>query len=192
MEPFTILSSFATVGALLAALWQLRRTAKDARMRDEDRRVERALKMYENVVSEGATFEAFHRLSLLLRDVGSRNYKKTTWHVLSDKDLDTGGLLDPRQKKREQEYADLYAVLWFFERAAIALRRGLVSKDILMESVGFHFWWWGQILRNLQSPKASVSVRELASLARLWAIENNLYEEWRKRCLNDFNGGPSI
>jgi hypothetical protein len=191
MDLFSALSSLATAGALIAAIWQVRQGVTDARARDEDRRVERALVLYQSVVAEGATYEGFHRLSVLLRRLGSARFATTTWYVLSDSDLATGGCLDPGEESREQAFADLYTVLWFFERSRISVHRGLVNPDVLMSTLGFHFWWWGQILHELRGPKATEAVRELAQQARLWAETNGCLEDWMSRCSTDFNGGPA-
>jgi hypothetical protein len=175
---------------LLAALWQLRQGVLDGRARDEDRRVERALDLYESLVAQGATYEGFHRLSIFLRRLGTHERGITTWHVVSDGDLDAGGCLDPAEREREQPFADLYAVLWFFERCKTALDRSLVSEDVLMSTVGFHFWWWGQILRDLRGPKATAAVHELAAKATTWAATNKELSDWQACCRTDFDGGP--
>lgn len=192
MTIFDVASSIATVGALLAAIWQLRRQVADGRRRDQDRRVERAIELYEAVVAEGQTHEAFHRLSLLLRRIGSEKYGKTTWKILSDKDIEAGGELDPRNTNREQAYADLYAILWFFERCKMSLRREIVSEDILMETLGFHFWWWGELLRDLKGPKSVHAVHDLAERSRMWASREGLIQDWIVRCADDFNGSGAI
>lgn len=189
---FEAISSIATVGAVLAALWQLRLGLIDGRARDDDRRVERALALYEDLVSEGATYEGFHRLSILLRQIGSSKHGVTTWHVVTDADLGPGGELDPANRERERAFADLYAVLWFFERCKLSLSRGLVSEDVLLETVGFHFWWWGQVLRGLHGPKASMAVHDLAARAEAWAAEQGVLDDWRSRCGTDFDGGPAL
>ena len=192
VQYFEAISSVATVGAVLAALWQLRLGLIDGRARDDDRRVERALALYEDLVSEGATYEGFHRLSILLRQVGSSKHGVTTWHVVTDRDLGPGGELDPANHDRERAFADLYAVLWFFERCKLSLGRGIVSEDVLLETVGFHFWWWGQVLRGMHGPKASVAVHDLAARAEAWATEQRVLDDWQSRCETDFDGGPGF
>lgn len=185
-----MLSSIATAGALLAALWQLRMGVLDGRQRDTDRRVARALTLYQDIVAEGATHEGFHRLSVLLRRLGSGEHKITTWHVLQNGDLGSGGCLDPADASREQAFADLYAVMWFFERCEIALERGLVDRHVLFQTIGFHFWWWGEVLRDLTDPKASDSVHRLAARSREWAAQSGVLHDWERRCISDFAGGP--
>lgn len=192
MSVFEVLSALATVGALCAALWQLRLGLMDGRARDEDRRVERALALYEDLVADGATYEGFHRLSILLRHIGSATYGETTWHIVSDADLEQGGELDPTRIDREQAFADLYAVLWYFERCRLALTRNLVSEDVLMETVGFHFWWWGQVLRDLHGPKATEAVHDLARRAATWAASQGELDNWSQRCPTDFGSGPAL
>lgn len=192
MEWFGPIESLATVGALVAVLWQLRQSVNDGRRRDEDHRVERALTLHEQLVAEGATQEGFHRLSVLLRRLGTAECGTSTWHVLSDTDLERGGCLDPHREDREQAFADLYAVMWYFERCQLALDRHLVSEDVLMSTVGFHFWWWGQLLRNLRGPKATQSVARLAEIARGWSANAGVIGDWHNRCATDFQGGPAI
>lgn len=189
---FEVISSLATLGALLAAIWQLRQAVLAGRVRDEERRVERALVLYEQVVSEGATYEAFHRLSVLLRRLGTAEHGITTWHVVSDEDLNEGGVLDAGDQSREQAFADLYAVLWWFERCLTALDRHLISEDVLMETAGFHLWWWGQMLRELHGPKATRAVRDLGANADAWAQRRGVLDDWRRRCGTDFKGGPAV
>ena len=83
-------------------------------------------------------------------------------------------------------------MLWFFERTEIALRFNLVNPDVLFNAVGFHCWWWGQLLRNIQAPKATFALRNLAPRAAIWASENEVYKEWTSHCTSDFNGGAPI
>lgn len=190
MDVFGGVESVATTGALLAAIWQLRQGLRDGRARDDDRRTERALALYEDVVAESATYEAFHRLSVLLRRRGSADFGTTTWHVLSDADLSSGGYLDPAEVDSAQAFADLYAVMWFFERCEASLDRGLVDHEVLMSTLGFHFWWWGQLLARLVGPKATQAVHGLAADAERWATANGALTDWRARCATDFAGGP--
>jgi hypothetical protein len=185
------LTSIATIGAVLAALWQLGLVVMDGRARDEDRRVERALALCADVVAEGATHEGFHRFSILLRRLGSKTHGATTWHVVRDADLEVGGELDPQRGDREQAFADLYAVLWFFERCEVSLNRKIVSEDVLMQTVGFHFWWWGQVLFELHAPKATVSVHALAVRAEQWAKSQHHLDDWKRRTEFDFDGGTA-
>lgn len=192
VQVFDFISSLATAGALLAALWQLRSGVLDARERDEARRVERALELHEDVVAEGATYEGFHRFSVFLRRIGTQTHGLTTWHVVSDADLLTHGCLDPDDPTREQPFADLYTVLWFFERCQLALERRLVDQEVLMVTLGFHFWWWGQLLRDLRGPKASVAIHDLSQQAADWAAADGRLDDWYDRCLTDFAGSTPL
>lgn len=188
---FEFINSVGTFGALCAAVWQLWRGRKDARARDGDRRVERALEMFDDVVAGGETAEAFHRLSVALRAHGSERHGVSTWHRLQDSDLTAGRFLDAEREERDRLFADLYTVLWFFERVDIALQRQLVDDDVLMQTLGFHFWWWGQVLLNLDGPKASASIHRLSLAAERWAAGNGMLDDWHRRCLTDFDGsGP--
>lgn len=191
MDWINAIGQLATAGALLAAIWQLRKGVIDGRQRDSDRRVERALGYYESVVAEGETQRAFHRLSVALRMQGSQDHGSTTWHVVSDADLRAGGLLDPTDAAKTQLFADTYAVLWLFERCELALSRNIVDRAVLMETLGFHFWWWAQMMRGLRGPKAAASVHCLGGMATNWAHEQGLLEDWHQRCSGDFDaGGP--
>lgn len=191
MDWINAVGQLATAGALIAAIWQLRQGVIDARLRDRDRRVERALGYYESVVAEGETQRAFHRLSVALRLQGSKDHGMTTWHVVYDRDLEAEGFLDPTDAGKTQLFADTYAVLWLFERCELALHRQIVDRDMLMETLGFHFWWWSQMMRGLQSPKAAAAVHRLGTMARTWADDRGRLDEWHARCATDFEGaGP--
>lgn len=161
-------------------------------MRDIDRRTERALELYRDLVVDGDTANAFHRLSVLLRHKGTSQCGVTTWYVMDDDDFNEGGLLDPSLTGLDTPFEDFYRVLWFFERTEIALRFNLVNSDVLFNTVGFHCWWWGQLLRNVQVPKATIALRNLAPRAAVWAKESEVYKEWISHCTTDFDGGAPI
>lgn len=188
MNLLGLIDSIGITGALLAALWQLYRANRDNRQRDADRRTERSLALYEAVVAEGSTYEAFHRLSVFLRREGTRMVGATTWRLLQDHDLEPGGLLDPSDRHNETPFADLYSVLWFFERVEISLDKGLVDREVLMQTLGFHFWWWGQLLCHLHGPKASSAIHHLSVEAQEWASAKGHLHDWRRRCQHDFDG----
>ncbi|MBC7593631.1 MAG: hypothetical protein H7288_06805 [Kineosporiaceae bacterium] len=190
MDLLGIINSIAVTGALLAAIWQLRESNKSARTRDESQRTERALALYRDLVAEGPAAEAFHRLSVYLRREGSMTAGRTSWRLLKNSDLDAGGLLDPSAPDKQQLFADLYTILWFFERTEISRASKIVNPELLMRTLGFHFWWWGQILVDLDAPKASGSIHALSIIAQEWAIETKNLDIWRSSCTFDFDGGP--
>lgn len=188
MYVFEIISSLGTFGALCAAIWQLHLGVKGDKERDEDGRVERSLQLFDEVVAAGGTAEAFHRLSVALREQGTNRVGRTSWHCLSDTDLDSGGFFDVKSTEWGQLFADLYTVLWFFERVETALQHKIVNRDVLMSTLGFHFWWWGEVLQGLRAPKASASLHKLASEAEQWARTNQKLDDWCSRCQHDFGG----
>lgn len=192
MDLLGVINSIGVTGALLAAIWQLRASNTSARERDEAQRTERALNLYKDLVAEGPTAEAFHRLSVFLRREGSAAGGRTSWRLISNADLDAGGLLDPNAREKEGLFADLYTVMWFFERTEISLTSRIVNRELLMQSLGFHFWWWGQILGTLDAPKASTAIRNLAIDAQDWASQTDTLDRWRSRCASDFDGGPGL
>lgn len=188
---FELINAVSVAGALVAAAWQVSRSVRDARARDQDRRTERALELYQDVVADGATAEAFHRLSVQLRHSGSRAHGFTTWHLLSDDDFDAGGLLDPAQDGKPSPFADLYSVLWYFERVENSLTFGLVDREVLFSTIGFHCWWWAQLLQDVRRPKASHSVRRLGAQVEEWGTANGQHAAWSEHCTDDFGGhGP--
>lgn len=166
---FNYLNSAALIGALLVGAFQIRRLALDARERDRDRQTERALELYRDLVVTGDTASAFHRLSVLLRHKGSARHRGTTWYLMDDGGFQEGGMLDPSQVGPNTPFEDIYRVLWYFERVEISLRFNLVRADVLFSSIGFHIWWWGQILRNIHEPKSVQGLRQLEPLVVEWA-----------------------
>jgi hypothetical protein len=161
-------------------------------VRDIDRKTERALDLYRDLVVDGDTANAFHRLSVLLRHKGTSQRGVTTWYVMNDSDFNKGGLLDPSLTGLDTPFEDFYRVLWFFERTEMALRFRLVNPDVLFNAAGFHCWWWGQLLQNIQTPKAIHALRKLAPRAAAWAKESGVYQEWVSHCATDFSGGAPI
>lgn len=192
MDTWELVNTVGIMGALITAAVQVHRAARDAKQRDAERRVERALQLYSDLVVDGATADAFHRLSVLLRQLGSERHGKTTWLLLDDRQFDTGGILDPLKDERHAPFEDLYRVLWYFERVDTALNRGLVDKDVLFETIGFHCWWWAQLLRSVKSPKATAAITALGPRASDWAKAAGEYATWVAKCSNDFDGhGPT-
>lgn len=179
------------VGALLLSAYQTRQLAADSRQRDEERRVELALNLYRDLVVDGDTANAFHRLSVGLRKVGTARHNTITWYLPKDDDLGVGGLMDPSADADGSDFADLYRVMWFFERAHIALTHGLIAKEVFFEAAGFHVWWWNEILRDIEGPKAMSALRALAVEVDSWARSTSRIDSWRSRCMTDFNGGPA-
>lgn len=189
---FNLINSVGIMGALLVGVYELRRTAREARARDEDRRVERSLELHKDAATEGETAEAMNRLSALLRSTGSGEFGSTTWHLLTDEDFSTGGVLDPSEPASQSAWQDLYRVLWFFERLAIARNRGLVNESVLFESLGYHCWWWAQLLRHVQGPKAARFLHALGPPAEEWARREGWYDHWYRSSESDFGGGPPL
>jgi len=187
-----IINAAGVIGALGVAGYQTRRLVLDARSRDEDVRTERALSFYRDLVVDGDTAQSFHRMSVLLRRTGTAAHGFTTWSVIGDEALQRGGLLDPEDSALEGPFQDLYQVLWFFERVDRALQFGLVHEDVLFSTVGFHCWWWGQLLRRLDGPKAAKSIRELGPRAARWAARNDELDRWLEHCPSDFDGGAPV
>ena len=98
-------------------------------------------------------------------------------------------ILGGRNFTNDRLFADLYTVMWFFERAEVALNRRLVDRDALMATLGFHCWWWGQVLLELRGPKAVAAVHQLADDAGRWARSQGVMADWEARCTTDFAGG---
>lgn len=192
-EWFDLVNTVGIGGALAASIWQVRRLNVDATKRDDDRRVERALEFYKDLVVDGDTAAALNNLSVKLLAIGKKRHRVTTWYVMDDSDLQTGGLLDPRpEDPQDTLLQDFYRTLWWFQRAEAALRFGLVDEETLFDLTGFHCWWWGQLLVNVTSPVASRSQRELSARAAAWARTNGKYAYWESRCAKDFdNAGPT-
>jgi hypothetical protein len=187
-----VVNAAGVIGALATAAYQSRRLVLDARCRDEDLRTERALSFYRDLVVDGDTAQSFHRMSVLLRRQGTEMHGFTTWRILRDDALTRGGLLDPDDPALEGPYEDLYQILWFFERVERALHFGLIHEEVTFSTVGFHCWWWGELLRDLQAPKAARSIRELAPRVAEWAAKNGELQRWIEHCPRDFDGaGPA-
>lgn len=176
--------------AVVTGTIQIRRVVQDARQRDADRRTERALELYRDLVVEGDTAKAFECVSVMLRKEGARRFGKTTWFVMTDAEFDDGGLLDPSVDGGAVIFQDFYRVLWYFERVENALHFALIEPEVLFRSIGFHCWWWGSLLRDITAPKAAAALHDLAPLAAAWARGNDEYDRWVDRCRTDFNGGP--
>ena len=187
---FTVINAIGVVVAIGGAAFQTRRLVVDARKRDTDRRTERALELYRDLVVEGDTARAFESVSVMLRKEGGKRFGVTTWFVMSDAEFDDGGLLDPSVEGGAEIFQNFYRVLWYFERVESALHFRLIEPEVLHRSIGFHAWWWGSLLRNVHAPKAVEALHELAPNAAQWAIDNGEYPRWLDRCATDFNGGP--
>ena len=182
-------NSVAIVGGFAFAAYQTRRLVTDARARDKDRRVERALELYRDLVVEGDTATAFDQLSVLLRTEGDKRFGTNTWYLVDDGEFKRGGLLDPTVVGLDTTFQNLYRVLWYFERVESALEFKLVDNAVMYRTIGYHCWWWGELLSKVHSPKAAHALHKLAPLAADWARRNHTYDDWRSRCLTDFNGG---
>jgi len=191
MAWFDYVNSIGIIGGLVGGAFQIRRLAVEGRQRDIDRRTERSLELYRDLVVDGDTANAFHRLSVLLRHIGTEKFGQTTWYVMEEADFESGGLLDPSQTGINTPFQDFYRVLWFFERAYNAFQFGLINPDVLFQTTGFHCWWWGQLLRKIKSPKAMFALQQLIPRANEWARKNDEYERWASHCMTDFDGhGP--
>lgn len=187
------IESVGIVGALLVSAYQTWRMANEERKRDADRRTERSLELYRDLVVEGDTAAAFHRLSVRLRDEGSSEYGTTTWLCPRDSDFDPGKVLDPAAPGIASPFEDLYRVLWFFERVDRSLEHGLVDRHVLFSTIGFHCWWWASILWHIEEPKAKASLAGLGRMTRDWAEDEGVLPDWERRCEFDFNGaGPRL
>ncbi len=171
------------------AAFQARRLVTDARQRDKDRRVERALDLYRDLVVEGDTAAAFNQLSVMLRALGTKKHSTGTWLVLKDAESAPGGLLDPAVTK-DDTFQNLYRVLWFYERVETSLTFDLVDQEVMFRTIGFHCWWWDQLLHGIHAPKAAKALHELAPQAAAWARRENVFDDWVARCQTDFDGGP--
>jgi hypothetical protein len=189
---FDYINSAGIIGALILGALQTRKLGKEARARDADRRIERALEFYRDLVVDGDTANAFHRLSVMLRHKGTKVFRRTTWFVMTDQEFEAGGLLDPSATGINTPFEDFYRVIWYFERVDNALQFGLVNPDVFFRTVGFHCWWWGHLLGQIKSPKAIRSLHQLGPRAAEWAQREQLFETWWSHCVTDFNGGPPI
>jgi hypothetical protein len=187
------------IGALGLSAYQTRRLASEARTRDQERRAEQSLELYRDFVIEGSTAEAVNRMSVLLRKTGTEMFGTSTWFCMTDDDFGPGRLLDASDLGLTTPFQDLYRILFFFERTEGSLRYGFVDSDVLFSTVGFHIWWWSQLLWEVTGPKASVSLHSLAPVVQAWSQSqvvdvapcSTLLELWHSRCGTDFNGvGP--
>jgi hypothetical protein len=185
------LNSAGVLGALIFTGFQTRRSMVENRERSASDRVARSLDLYRDLVVDGDTADAFHRLSNRLRMEGTRKSGKATWMLLCDADLERGGFLDCPGDAVNTPFRDVYQVLWFFERAGIALEAGLVDPEMFHETIGYHCWWWAQILRDFHAPKAAQAVHTLGNQAEHSASASGLLDGWVDRCMTDFGGdGP--
>ena len=166
------------IAALGLSSFQTRRLVVDARLRDEERRTERALELY----------KAFESLSVLLRNEGARRYIVNTWFVMDEKELQSGGMLDPGRPGLDTAFQNFYRIMWYFERVKHSMDFKLANPEVLLATVGYHCWWWGQLLKNITSPKAIDALHALAPLAADWARRHDVYAVWMARCQHDFNG----
>lgn len=188
---FDGLASVATVGGLGAAIWQLYVGNRDRRANEQSHRAERAMRLFEDVVAGTPTAEAFRALSVYLRNAGSTP-GTVAWYLPSDADLTGEGVFAPSDPGREEAYANLYTVLWFFERAEASMESNVVDPKAMFKSLGFHMWWWGQVLRDLHAPTPKVSLERLALRAEEAAAISGELDQWSVRCDGDFGGGPAI
>lgn len=86
-------------------------------------------------------------------------------------------------------FADLYRVLWYFECVETAVQYGLVDEEVLYRTIGFHCWWWVQLLSRVTAPKASRALRELGPESAGWASSAGYLDAWPASCTKDFDGG---
>ena len=130
-------NSVGIVGAFAFAAFQTRRLVIDAQVRDKDRRVERALELYRDLVVEGDTATAFDQLSVLLRTEGDKRFGTNTWYLVDDGEFKRGGLLDPTVVGLDTTFQNLYRVLLVFRAGRVGAgiqagrRRGDVSDHRL-------------------------------------------------------------
>jgi hypothetical protein len=188
---FDYVNSAGIIGALAVGAFQAHRLSADARERDKDRRIERALDLYRDLVVEGDTALAFHELSVLLRTEGSRRFSTNTWYLIDDRELLRGGLLDPTVTGMKTSFQNLYKVLWFFERVQKSLEYNLIDSEVMYGTIGYHCWWWDQLLVKVRAPKAAAALHQLGPEAARWAMRHQCYDDWIARCADDFDGdGP--
>lgn len=189
---FDAITSLATVGALLAAIWQLHIGNRDRRAAEQSTRADRAMRLFEEVVAGGDTAKAFHELSVYLRHLGSDRSGTVTWRLPTDDDLHEGGAFAPVPGPTEQAFANLYTIMWYFERAKVSIDSNVVDRNATFETLGFHFWWWGQILRSLNAPKAKAALSHLSEWAEQEAARRGILDDWSARCSTDFDAGPPV
>lgn len=186
---FEALTSVATVGALAAAIWQLWVGNRDRRDAEQSTRSDRAMKLFEEVVAGGDTAKSFHDLSVYLRKLGTGGNSDVTWYLSGDRDLSQSGVFSPAQKESEKAFANLYTVLWFFERVDGALQSRVIDAETCYRTLGFHIWWWDQLLRGVTTPKARASLTTLAEWVISEAFARGDLANWISRCSSDFAGG---
>lgn len=191
MNILDILQSVGVAGALIFSGAQTELLRRDANKRTRERREESALELHRDFTVDGEAAAASRRLSISLRAKGTAKYGATTWLTLSDADLQHGGGLDHSSSGNEQDYADLYRILWFLERVYTTEELNLIDRDLLFQLAGFNIWWWNQILRGIRSPTVMVKVVSLAISVEEWATPLGKLDEWSQSCESDFdNGGP--
>ncbi len=188
---FEAIAAIATVGALGAAIWQLWVGNRDRRDSEQSTRADRAMKLFEEVVAGGDTAKAFHELSLYLRRLGSDG-GVVTWYLADDDDLQGEGVFSPAQPTSEEAFAKLYTVLWFFERVQGSLASKVIDPSACFRTTGFHIWWWDQLLRDVNLPKASSALSELGRWVTAEAAASGELEMWHTKCATDFGGGGPI
>jgi hypothetical protein len=185
------IQAVAVVVALLVAAYQTRLLLVDSRKRESAARVARALDMYRDLIVDGDTAVAFHRVSVRLRHEGWKRHAVATWRLPEKGDLGPEGLMDPTDNSPESLFADFYRIIWYFERANLAITNSLIDREVFFKAAGFHVWWWNEIMRNVDGPKAMAGLRALASEVESWAHSEGVLADWESRCTMDFNGGPA-
>jgi hypothetical protein len=191
MNILALVETVALLGALIFSALQTLLLRRDQNERMRQRREEAALELHHDLAIDGEAAAAFRRLSVSLRAAGMSKYHTATWLTLSDRDREPGGMLDHSSPGNEQNYADLYRVLWFFERAYTFAKLDLVDADLLFSLAGFHIWWWNQILREVRQPTVMEKVIDLGIKAEAFAQRDNRLSNWQQRCSSDFNNaGP--
>lgn len=186
---FEGLAAIATVGALAAAIWQLWVGNRDRRDAEQSTRSDRAMKLFDEVVAGGDTAKAFHELSVYLRKLGTGESGEVTWYLAQDHDLSQAGVFSPAQRESEIAFANLYTVLWFFERVDGSLQSRVIDPETCYRTLGFHIWWWDQLLRGVSTPKARAALTVLADWATRQAESKGQLDNWIARCSSDFAGG---
>jgi hypothetical protein len=181
---------FQTLGVLAAiafSTYQIILLRKDANRRECQRREETALQLHRDITMDGEAAAGCRRLSLSLRARGMQIYGTETWSLVLEEDFNPGGLLDSSSPENQQNYADVYRTMWYFERVYTVERSDLVDSDLLFSLIGFHVWWWNQILRNVRHPVVMRKVIELGHRSEVWAASQGRLQDWVQRCRNDFD-----
>lgn len=187
-----VVETVALLGALIAAAVQVAMLRRDRSEQDRQRREILTLDLHRDMTVDGETAAAFRRLSVSLRGLGTAHRGMTTWYLIRDADLAPGGLFDLAREAAAQDYVDLYRVLWYLQRVSAARAAGIVDDDFLFALMGFHLWWWNQLLRHLSAPSAMPSVLRLGVAAERWADVNRHMSNWTRRCANDFDGAGAV